>query len=255
MAKTKKSRDRKPKTDKPNPFDLKFANKKNMTAKGARTYVPVGKPSAARSKAMEKREKTIGVEYRRQGCVNQIVDHRIAERSNLLNAEEKASLRFAELKKKQIGKRNIFNLDEPKEKDNEGEDGDYVFTHKGKSLSEVQRFERGEADDNNELDGDVVALANFGGEGLDVKVTDEEGLTRKYSRKDVINEVITNSKNAKYIRQMAKDDITLATENIDERFKLMKSQGLMEKLKDVQNKSDDKRVMEDYDEIVSLLQF
>lgn len=51
---------------------------------------------------------------------------------------------------------------------------------------------------------------------------------------------------------MAKDDITLATENNDERFKLLKSQGLMDKLKDVQSKSNT-RVMEDYDEIVSIM--
>lgn len=64
---------------------------------------------------------------------------------------------------------------------------DYVFTHKGKSLSEIQRYERGEEDDSNELDGDVVALANFGGKGLDVKLTDEEGNTRTFSRYFIYN--------------------------------------------------------------------
>lgn len=50
---------------------------------------------------------------------------------------------------------------------------------------------------------------------------------------------------------MAKDDITLATENLDERFKLLKSQGLMEKLSEVPNWNN-KRVMENYDEIVNV---
>ena len=57
-----------------------------------------------------------------------------------------------------------------------------VLTHQGKALSEVQRFERGEEDEHPELDSDVVALANFGGGGLNVRFADDEGKMRKFSR-------------------------------------------------------------------------
>lgn len=48
---------------------------------------------------------------------------------------------------------------------------------------------------------------------------------------------------------MAKDDMSIATENLDEKFKLLKSQGVME-VKNVAPRQQNQKDMEDYDEIV-----
>lgn len=57
------------------------------------------------------------------------------------------------------------------------------LTHLGQSLSSVAKYEKAvDSDDEGGLNEDVVALANFGGGSMTVKVPDDEGGERKLSR-------------------------------------------------------------------------
>uniref|UniRef100_A0A7E4VEQ0 Nucleolar protein 14 n=1 Tax=Panagrellus redivivus TaxID=6233 RepID=A0A7E4VEQ0_PANRE len=224
MGKNKKPRERKAKVEKTNPFELKYNVQRTTSAKGRRNVVAVGKPKA--SVAMEKRAKTIGVEVKRQGIVNAIRDGRVGERSKHLSEEAKASMRYVEARRA-APKRFKFNLED---NDAAGDEEDFTLTHKGESITKVKRYEKPEVDSDPELDSNVVALANFGGGNLGFKMTDEDGQRRQFSRKDLLHEVISKSKDAKMIKQMARDDLVTAAETLDEKFKLFKASGELAKL-------------------------
>ncbi|KAE9549210.1 hypothetical protein FO519_007571 [Halicephalobus sp. NKZ332] len=246
----KKPTGKKPVSAKLNPFDLKYTVKRAMTKKGAKNYEVAGKPTAAKSKAIKKREKTIGIEFNRMGIVNEIKDARAAERSDL-SKEAKAAHRFVALKKKNLGKKK-FNLGD----DYESGDEDFDFLPKGKDLSQVQRFERARdlEDEDEGLDADVIALANFGGGQLNAKLKGEDGRTKKLTRKDIFDEIMSKSKEGKMIRQMAKDDLVVMTETLDEKFKKIRNDGVLDPFKAKFTQEPEKK-SDDYDEIYGSLLF
>lgn len=200
-------------------------------------------PGSSRSKAFQKREKTIGVQYNRLGIVNEMNDARVGERRNWSN-EEKAARRYVEVKKRTIGKRR-FNL-------NDEDDYDKIddsFIPEGKDITQVQRFERLDDDESdNQMDKDVMAIANFGGGKLNTKVQNDDGRYKKLTRKEIFHEILSKSKEAKMIKQVAKDEVEVMTENLDEKFKLIRDKGVL--LPFNKPLSNAERVADDYDEIV-----
>lgn len=119
-----------------NPFEL-HRNKEKFRVLNQRTTHSNGKPFLSRQIAFDKRKQTIGVEYNLKNKTNVFQDNR---RSNFKAAKE-----------------SIYNLSENL---NDSE----VLTHRGQTLSEIERFddvvadEDEMSDDEARLDGELVSI-------------------------------------------------------------------------------------------------
>ncbi|PAV65420.1 hypothetical protein WR25_12518 [Diploscapter pachys] len=203
------------KPKKQNPFELKF-NRNKHNVLGQKKGTIVGMPGVSRKRAFEHREKTLGVERDRVGKVSKIVDKRIGEKLNDKTDEEKSFMRFAAEKSKHI-KSNKFALEDD-------DDDAVVLTHRGQALSEIQKFDRGEHSDDDEIGGDL---------GADI-------------------EIVAKSKKAKYDRQQTKDEMEAKTESLDERFKKLQEK-LQKTLRPPGANKEEKAEKDDYDRLAALL--
>ncbi|TKR77506.1 hypothetical protein L596_018466 [Steinernema carpocapsae] len=210
-----------------NPFELKFNRPKHNVLGAKRSMV--GAPGASKKNAIDNRRKTLQIEYKHMGKVNQIVDKRFGEGDATMTAEEKAAKRFALQRslatnvKKQHKNKFLLQDDE--------EVTDFL-THKGQTLTDVAKHDRTmvsddeEDEDTGNLHRDVVANAHFGGGWMrkDGEGEEEEGQPR-LGRKDMVMEMIARSKLFKQEKQNAKDEIEQATETLDEKWKSLLQSG------------------------------
>ncbi|KAF1771394.1 hypothetical protein GCK72_003220 [Caenorhabditis remanei] len=197
-----------------NPFELKF-NKSKHDILGRKKGAQVGAPTASRKRAHEQREKTLGVEYDRKNKISKIVDKRLGERDDKTE-EEKGAMRFTEERVKNYKRSAKFNLaDEMGDGDEEE-----VLTHKGKSLSDIEKYDKSmisDSDDDEEpgnLGSRMVRIAHFGGG----EKTAEEFVKEKMSREDMISNLIAKTKLARHEKQTQKDELELMTESLDAKY-------------------------------------
>ncbi|XP_046663079.1 nucleolar protein 14 homolog [Homalodisca vitripennis] len=191
-----------------NPFEV-HVNRSKHQVLGRKLKSDHGMPGISKNKAIQKRKKTLLQEYKMKDKFNQFIDQRIGSNNKGMTEDDRIMARFAAERMKMFNKKMKFNLSDPE-----------VLTHRGQTLSEIERFDDIRSDDDDDddrgksgaLKGKFVGEAHFGG-GL---------LTKgKQDRGSLIDELINESKKRKAERQRNKEETLEATEQLDEDWKTL----------------------------------
>ncbi|XP_066253450.1 nucleolar protein 14 homolog [Euwallacea similis] len=227
-----------------NPFEVHI-NKEKMRVLGKKQKNDKGLPGISRAKAIQKRKHTLLNEYKLQHKTNKFVDRRIGEKGQVPE-EDKIMARFAALRAKAHNRKSIFNLAD-----------DEVLTHRGQTLSEIEKFEDpqsedGESDDENnsgKLGSSFVEGVHFGGGVL--SNTGQEGAK---THKQLIEQLIEESKKRKAEKQKIKEATLELTEKLDTEWKDLVQ--LVSKSKKTDNtEPKEKPTLDDYDKVMRELKF
>ncbi|GIL50075.1 hypothetical protein Vafri_6396 [Volvox africanus] len=231
----------KAKPKKPNPFELK-GSKGHFDTIGKRVSGKKRNVIQARQDAVNRRKKTLLVEYRQLRKANTFVDRRFGESNPDLTETDKGIARLQaqrmkeERKKKKRGAK--FTLS-----DGDGGDGGGL-THLGRSLADDIRgfMDRPEFDDlDEEMVEDLVAQYHFGGGGDaegNAEVGGEEDAQARgpdgkpKTRKQIMEEIIAKSRMYRALKAKQREEDEAALETINEEFKeLVRSAGLSSLIK------------------------
>ncbi|XP_069679275.1 nucleolar protein 14 [Periplaneta americana] len=190
-----------------NPFEV-HVNRQKYEVLGRKKKNDIGLPGVARAKAITKRKKTLLQEYRIKDKSNKFLDRRIGEKNSAMTAEDRIMARFTAERMKVHNKKTIFNLAD-----------DEILTHRGQTLSEIEKFDDPRSEDEDEeergkLDAHFVEDAHFGG-GILKKSTNESAM----SRKDLIEQLIAESKKRKAEKQRLREQTIELTEKLDTEWK------------------------------------
>ncbi|XP_058803660.1 nucleolar protein 14 homolog [Phymastichus coffea] len=215
------------------PFEVHI-NRDKQKVLGRKSKADRGLPGVARTKAISKRKNTLLMEYKVRHKDNMLLDKRIGEKNIHMSEEDKAIARFAAERIKGHKKKDIFNLND-----------DEVLTHRGQSLIDIEKYDDPRSDEEDydgndnksgKLDKKFVEDAHFGG-GLLSKPDSE------MSRKDLIHELIVESKKRKAERQKLKEQTEDLTEKLDTEWRdllpLISSSNKKNEEVDVKTKVDD----------------
>ncbi|XP_022130085.2 nucleolar protein 14 homolog [Pieris rapae] len=229
-----------------NPFEVHI-NKEKLKVLGKKSKHDRGLPGVSRAKAIQKRKETIGTEMKLLNKTNTFIDRRIGEKSNNLSAEDRMIARFAAERAKQHNKKSIYNLAD-----------DEILTHRGQTLEQIEKFDDPRSDDEDEdkpfggLDDDFVSEGHFGG-GILSKTESKDGAK---SHKDLIEQLIAESKKRKAEKQKEKEQTLDLTEKLDSEWKDLQpvvfkkqSESLIDKLLADAEKG------QDYDKMMRELKF
>lgn len=193
-----------------NPFEV-HVNREKIKVLGKKSKHDKGLPGVSRAKAVQKRKETLGTEMKLMNKTNTFIDRRIGEKNNQLSAEDKMIARFAAERVKQHNKKSIYNLAD-----------DEILTHRGQTLEQIEKFDDPRSDDEDEegkayggLDYDFVAEGHFGG-GMLSKTDSKDGAK---SHKDLIEQLIAESKKRKAEKQKDKEQTLDLTEKLDSEWK------------------------------------
>jgi len=190
-----------------NPFEIHI-NKNKQNILGQKNKNDRGLPGISRAKAINKRKQSLLQEYKLKNKDNVFLDKRIGEKNSAMSMEDKAMARFAMERMKTHKKKSIYNLND-----------DEILTHRGQTLEEIEKFDDPKSDDESDdenakgtLDRNFVEEAHFGG-----------GILSKsdstLSRKDLINQLIAESKKRKAEKQKIRDQVIDLTEKLDSDWK------------------------------------
>ncbi|XP_076293814.1 nucleolar protein 14 homolog l(3)07882 [Lasioglossum baleicum] len=185
-----------------NPFEVHI-NRDKQNVLGKKSKTDKGLPGISRAKAIKKRKGTLLHEYKLKNKDNMFLDKRIGEKSVAMNEEEKAIARFAAERLKAHKKKNIYSLNDEE-----------ILTHRGQTLEEIEKFDDPKSDDElsdddnrtGKLDDKFVNEAHFGGGVLS---------RSEKSRKDIIDELIAESKKRKAEKQKIREQTIDLTEKLD----------------------------------------
>lgn len=222
-----------------NPFEVHI-DKEKMKLLGKKDLYGKSIPGVSRAKAIEKRKTTILHDYNQLNKTNRFNDKRIGELNYDMTPEDKNILRFTAVRLKAHNKKSFFNLA-----------GTETLTHQGETLSEMERFEDPQSDnedwdeDGGKLNNRFVNDAHFGG-GL-LKKSNNEGLP---SHKDLIEELISESKKRKVEQQKIKQSTLELTEKLDSVW-----EDLSPFIGQVKGVSIPNNCFEDYDKVRQELKF
>lgn len=229
-----------------NPFEMHI-NKEKMRVLGQKLKNDRGLPGISRAKAIQKRKQTLLHEYKQQHKSNRFLDKRIREKSQM-SEEEKAIARFAAVRFKAHNQKNI---DDPK--------NDFTLTHKNQSLSEIEKFEYNDLhsddedsigeDKNGRLDSSFVGDAHFGGDLF--KNSGQEGAK---THKQLIEQLIEESKKRKAEKQKIKEATMELTEKLDSEWKDL-VQLVNKNIKKEESKEVEKSKLDEYDKVMRELRF
>ncbi|GIL77894.1 hypothetical protein Vretimale_6572 [Volvox reticuliferus] len=226
----------KAKPKKPNPFELK-GTKGHFDTIGKRVSGKKQNVIQARQEAVNRRKKTLLVEYRQLRKANTFVDRRFGESNPELTETDKGIARLQAQRMKDERKRKKrgakFTLS-----DGDGGDGEGL-THLGRSLADDIRglMDRPEFDDlDEEMVEDLVAQYHFGGGGDkegNAEQGGEEGTQARgpdgkpKTRKQIMEEIIAKSRMYRALKAKQREEDEAALEAINEEFKeLVRSAGL-----------------------------
>lgn len=176
----------------------------------------------ARSRAIEKRKKTLLQEYKQSGKANVFLDRRFGENDDTLEDADKAIIRFQRERQSRMLKDKYTLAD--------GEDD--ILTHHGAALSTLDDFEDEIFEDDDDVDDTITRKLNFGG-GADQDTIPNaavlQGDKNKHkSKKEVMEEIIAKSKLYKIQKAKEKDDDENLKEKLDKEFtSLVQSEGLL----------------------------
>ncbi|KAJ4444174.1 hypothetical protein ANN_05964 [Periplaneta americana] len=121
-----------------NPFEV-HVNRQKYEVLGRKKKNDIGLPGVARAKAITKRKKTLLQEYRIKDKSNKFLDRRIGEKNSAMTAEDRIMARFTAERMKVHNKKTIFNLAD-----------DEILTHRGQTLSEIEKFDDPRSEDEDE---------------------------------------------------------------------------------------------------------
>lgn len=234
------------KTEKRNPFEIHI-NKSKHDVIGRKRKEDRGLPGVARAKALKKREKTLLQEYKTRHKSNVFVDRRIGENDPTLDPEKKIALRLAAVKIRQSNKKSMFNLND-----------DDQLTHGGKALDEDNFDDKlGFSDDEDDqgLDAEFVKERHFGG-GFLTKRDSGDGDEKPKSKKEWIDDIITESKKKKAEAKKEKEEQYEAVSKLDKDLQTFMKMMSGKTITD-EDKTDAKKNCEfrDYDTLVKELGF
>ncbi|XP_051692636.2 nucleolar protein 14 isoform X2 [Oryctolagus cuniculus] len=199
----------------PNPFEVKV-NRQKFQVLGRRTRHDVGMPGVSRARALQKRTQTLLKEYKERNKSNVFADRRFGEYDGSMSPEEKMMQRFALEQQKHHEKKSVYNLNEDEE-----------LTHYGQSLADIEKHHDvvdsdSDAEDRGTLSAELTA-AHFGGGGglLHKSASQQEGKAGEHpkSRRELIEELIAQSKQEKRERQAQREDALELTEKLDQDWK------------------------------------
>lgn len=189
-----------------NPFEVHI-NRDKQNVLGRKNKNDRGLPGVSRAKAINKRKQSLLREYKLKNKDNVFLDKRIGEKSSM-STEDKAMARFAMERMKMHKKKNIFNLND-----------DEVLTHRGQTLEEIEKFDDPKSDDeysdnenSGKLDRNFVEEAHFGGGVLSKP-------NSALSRKDLIDQLIAESKKRKAEKQKIREQTIDLTEKLDSEWR------------------------------------
>lgn len=192
-----------------NAFEVHINREKHKVL-GRKNKTDRGLPGVARSKAINKRKNTLLHEYKVRDKSNTFLDRRIGEKNSAMTQEDKVMARFAAERMKAHKKKNIFNLNDEE-----------VLTHRGQTLAEIEKFDDPRSDDEEysdddnktgKLDKDFVSEAHFGGGVL-------SKADSSMSRKDLIEQLIAESKKRKAEKQKIREQTLDLTDKLDSEWK------------------------------------
>nr|CAD7257690.1 unnamed protein product [Timema shepardi] len=191
-----------------NPFEV-HVNKQKFNILGRKSKSDKGLPGVARSKAIKKRKATLLQEYRVKGKSNKFLDMRIGEKNHAMTPEDRIMARFTAERMKSHKKKSVFNMADEE-----------ILTHHGQSLNEIENFddprsdEEEDIEESGKLDARFVGDAHFGG-GMLKKTSDDGAI----SRKNLIEQLIAESKKRKVEKQRAREQTLDLTEKLDTDWK------------------------------------
>lgn len=232
-----------------NPFEIHI-NRVKHDVMGRKSKTDRGLPGVSRAKAVKKREKTLLQEYKVRHKTNIFMDRRIGENNSHMDPEKKMALRLAAEKRRQFGKKSLFNLNEDEE-----------LTHAGLALDDSNLNDKlglSDDDDDDMLDAKFVKEQHFGGGGLFTKLggTEEVDKEKPKSKKEWIDEIIAESKKKKEESRKEKEEQHEAVSKLNSEFesfmKIMASRIMTKDDKDNARKNCEFR---DYDTLVHELVF
>lgn len=191
-----------------NPFEVHI-NRDKQKVLGRKNKNDRGLPGVSRAKAINRRKQSLLQEYKLKNKDNMFLDKRIGEMNSAMSTEDKAMARFTKERIKAHKKKNIFNLND-----------DEVLTHRGQTLEEIEKFDDPKSDEefsdngsvSGRLDKNFVEEAHFGGGVL----SKSEGTL---SRKDLINQLIAESKKRKAEKQKIREQTIDLTEKLDSEWR------------------------------------
>ncbi|KYN32734.1 Nucleolar protein 14 [Trachymyrmex septentrionalis] len=190
-----------------NPFEVHI-NRDKQKVLGRKSKNDHGLPGISRAKAINRRKQSLLQEYTLQNKNNVFLDKRIGEKNCSMSIEDKATARFAKERMKAYKKESIFNLN------------DEILTHRGQTLEEIEKFDDPRSDDefsdnenvSGKLERNFVQEAHFGG-GILSKADSA------LSRKDLIDQLIAESKKQKAEKQKIRKETIDLTEKLDSEWR------------------------------------
>lgn len=188
-----------------NPFEVHI-NKGKQKVLGQKNKNDHGLPGVSRAKAINRRKQSLLQEYKLQNKDNIFLDKRIGENCTM-STEDKAMARFTMERMRAYQKESIFNLN------------DEILTHRGQTLEEIEKFDDPRSDDelsdnenvSGKLDKNFVE-AHFGGGTL-------SKADSTLSKKDLIDQLIAESKKRKAEKQKIREQTIDLTEKLDSEWR------------------------------------
>ena len=187
-----------------NPFEI-HVNRQKYEVLGRRTKNDKGLPGISKAKAIKKRKNTLLQEYKVRDKSNKFLDRRIGEKNRAMTSEDRIMARFTAERMKMHNKKMIFNLAD-----------DEILTHRGQSLSEIEKFDDPRSDDeedHDKLGAEFVEDAHFGGGVL------RKSDNTETNRKNLIEQLIAESKKRKAEQQKAPEETLVLTAILDTEWK------------------------------------
>ncbi|CAF0985988.1 unnamed protein product, partial [Didymodactylos carnosus] len=224
---------------KQNPFDLHVNRLKHDVLGKRRNYEKGGKPLQARTKAIEKRKRTLLKELQTVFKKNTFIDRRLGENDPHMTEDEKLSQRLiVERSKIRAGKDSRYNLNDDEE-----------LTHFGQSLSKSEELNQrpviDDADDE-DVDGRIRSEHFFGGFNDNKRKIPQ-------TKQEWIDDMIRTTKQEKYERQRENEKVFDLTETLDEQWKALSA---IMGIKDKTNRPiETKEPQDDYDRLVNTLKY
>ncbi|KAM3575098.1 hypothetical protein VYU27_003012 [Nannochloropsis oceanica] len=220
-----------------NPFDAVANRKSKFWVLNKRAKGQVRNVGKARQMAVERRKKTLLVEYNASKKVNVFKDRRFGEDDPSLSLEEKMLLRFQKERQKRARKSSAgrFNLEQDDDADDDDNYGGLRLTHKGKALGgdgeddyqdKDGLVSSDDEDGSHGLNKQIVKELHFGGSGPGDRKrpspADEEGHygpgAAKKTRAELMEEIIAKSKMHKATKAKQKDEQEMVFSHLDEEF-------------------------------------
>lgn len=226
-----------------NPFEV-HVNRQKFSVMNRDTKNDRGLPGVSRAKAAKRRQETLGQEMNQMHKSNRFKDNRINSGGRFKSGEDLATAKFAKEmmsrhESKASKRKSLFNLhDGPADDDEGAAPAKQLLTHKGQTLKEIEQFQDAvsdgeeDAEDEEMLNAEFTDAAHFGGG----RGGEEED---RRSRKDLIDDLISETKRRKAEAAKEKDQVQNMTDKLDEAWRsLIPVMGKLTRTDDVRIKPD-----------------